>query len=243
MLMRGMVIYFFMQFFRRPQPNQTGAPGADGTVQLPKGAATNLFENGTLFVSYIHGWIWSVSNNLALCGITIFTPDYIYLLHLLGSLCIFIRNRRVCGIQRPWFSSLEKRRAHVWWLVLRTKRRWNIFFFNTVWAFRGKLLRIRAKCVAGELSAVIFQFFPLIHLYWNSRHCKIMDLFTCILTSLLQASLQIHQMAKECIRKSVPFTKESNWTSKNNHCELMYLLNLWDVILPLSRKSWSPIIF
>ena len=54
MLMRGMIIYFFMQFFRRPQPTQTGAPGADGTVQLPKGAATNLFENGTLFVSYIH---------------------------------------------------------------------------------------------------------------------------------------------------------------------------------------------
>jgi len=53
MLMRGLVIYFFMQFFRRPQPTQTGPQGADGTVQLPKGAATNLFENGTLFVSYI----------------------------------------------------------------------------------------------------------------------------------------------------------------------------------------------
>merc|ERR1719450_549265 len=49
MLMRGLVIYFFMQFFRRPQPTQTGPQGADGTVQLPKGAATNLFENGTLF--------------------------------------------------------------------------------------------------------------------------------------------------------------------------------------------------
>ena len=50
MLMRGMVIYFFMQFFKRPQPNQqASAPGADGTVQLPKGAATNLFQNGTLF--------------------------------------------------------------------------------------------------------------------------------------------------------------------------------------------------
>ena len=54
MLMRGMVIYFFMSFFRRPQPNQAGAPGADGTVQLPKGAATNLFENGTIFVSYLN---------------------------------------------------------------------------------------------------------------------------------------------------------------------------------------------
>jgi len=53
MLMRGMIIYFFMQFFRRPQPNQAGAPGADGTVQLPKGAATNLFENGTLFDLYV----------------------------------------------------------------------------------------------------------------------------------------------------------------------------------------------
>ena len=53
MLLRGMVIYFFMSFFRRPQPTQQpGAPGADGTAMLPKGAATNLFENGTLFVSY-----------------------------------------------------------------------------------------------------------------------------------------------------------------------------------------------
>ena len=54
MLLRGMIIYFFMQFFKRPQPNhQAGAPGSDGTVQLPKGAATNLFQNGTLFVSRI----------------------------------------------------------------------------------------------------------------------------------------------------------------------------------------------
>ena len=55
MLMRGMVIYFFMQFFKRPQPNQqASAPGADGTVQLPKGAATNLFQNGTLFDLYVY---------------------------------------------------------------------------------------------------------------------------------------------------------------------------------------------
>jgi len=55
MLMRGMVIYFFMQLFRRPAANQqTDAPGADGTVQLPKGAATNLFENGTIFDLYVY---------------------------------------------------------------------------------------------------------------------------------------------------------------------------------------------
>ena len=55
MLMRGMVIYFFMSFFRRPQPNQqTGSTGADGTVQLTKGVATNLFENGTIFDLYVY---------------------------------------------------------------------------------------------------------------------------------------------------------------------------------------------
>ena len=44
-----------MQFFKRPQPNQQAtAPGADGTVQLPKGAATNLFQNGTLFDLYVY---------------------------------------------------------------------------------------------------------------------------------------------------------------------------------------------
>ena len=141
MLMRGMIIYFFMQFFRRPQPTQTGAPGADGTVQLPKGAATNLFENGTLFVSYIHCCIGSLSNFWQK-RVKKYIKVYIFikLYYLLGSVCIFIGNRRVCGIQRPRFSSLEERRAHVWWLVLRTKRRWNIFFFNAVWAFGGKFI-------------------------------------------------------------------------------------------------------
>ena len=44
-----------MSFFRRPQQNQqTGGTGADGTVQLPKGVATNLFENGTIFDLYVY---------------------------------------------------------------------------------------------------------------------------------------------------------------------------------------------
>ena len=51
MLMRGLVIYFFMSMFRRGQPPPGQTAGADGTVQLSNGAATNLFENGTVFVS------------------------------------------------------------------------------------------------------------------------------------------------------------------------------------------------
>lgn len=58
MIMRGLVIYFVMSFFRRPQtppPGSPGSPGtADGSVQLPQGAATNLFQNGTLFDLYVY---------------------------------------------------------------------------------------------------------------------------------------------------------------------------------------------
>jgi len=53
MMMRGLVIYFFMSMFRR-QPPPSGQAGADGTVQLTKGAATNLFENGTVFDLYVY---------------------------------------------------------------------------------------------------------------------------------------------------------------------------------------------
>ena len=43
-----------MQFFKRPATTSPQAGGADGTAQLPKGAATNLFENGTLFDLYVY---------------------------------------------------------------------------------------------------------------------------------------------------------------------------------------------
>ena len=55
LLMRGMVIYFVMTMFRRPQatpqadPNNPNAP----TTQLPRGAASNLFVNGTIFDLYV----------------------------------------------------------------------------------------------------------------------------------------------------------------------------------------------
>jgi len=54
MLMRGLVIYFFMSMFRRGQPPPGQTAGADGTVQLSNGAATNLFENGTVFDLYVY---------------------------------------------------------------------------------------------------------------------------------------------------------------------------------------------
>ena len=55
LLMRGMIIYFVMTMFRKPQttpqvdPNNPNAP----TTQLPRGAASNLFMNGTVFDLYV----------------------------------------------------------------------------------------------------------------------------------------------------------------------------------------------
>ena len=51
MLLRGLVIYFFMTMFRRPATNPTEDPA--GTPNLPKGAAVNLFNNGTIFDLYV----------------------------------------------------------------------------------------------------------------------------------------------------------------------------------------------
>ena len=49
MLLRGMVIYFLMTFFRRPQPNQTrGDTETDDTAQLSQEVATSLFDNKTV---------------------------------------------------------------------------------------------------------------------------------------------------------------------------------------------------
>ena len=52
MLLRGMVIYFVMTMFRRPQPSSNATAGADGTAGGAAGRiqATNLFENGTYMV-------------------------------------------------------------------------------------------------------------------------------------------------------------------------------------------------
>jgi len=53
MLLRGMVIYFIMQMFRRPQP-QPGTGSETGAKFGKGGAATNLFENGTVFDLYVY---------------------------------------------------------------------------------------------------------------------------------------------------------------------------------------------
>jgi hypothetical protein len=49
MVMRGLVIYFIMSFFRKPQAPVTGPGGAPQTVSSP---AINIYENGTLMVSF-----------------------------------------------------------------------------------------------------------------------------------------------------------------------------------------------
>ena len=56
MLLRGMVIYFIMTIFRRPTTAPTdAASGSPGAVSnLPKGAASNLFSNGTVFDLYVY---------------------------------------------------------------------------------------------------------------------------------------------------------------------------------------------
>jgi len=55
LIMRGMVIYFVMTMFKRPTPSTTPDPNNPNavTTQLPKGAASNLFMNGTVFDLYI----------------------------------------------------------------------------------------------------------------------------------------------------------------------------------------------
>ena len=50
MFFRGIFIYFIMQMFRRGTPTPP-VTAPDGTTVLPRAAATNLFTNGTLFVS------------------------------------------------------------------------------------------------------------------------------------------------------------------------------------------------
>jgi hypothetical protein len=54
LLMRGMVIYFIMSMFRRPAATPPATTtGADGVTVTAKGAATNLFLNGTVMDLYI----------------------------------------------------------------------------------------------------------------------------------------------------------------------------------------------
>ena len=52
MIMRAMVIYFIMSFFRRPA--QTPPTGPDGKPAPVKGVASNLFPNGTVFDLYVY---------------------------------------------------------------------------------------------------------------------------------------------------------------------------------------------
>ena len=55
LLMRGLIIYFVMTMFRRPQQTPTTAgKGNEPAPQLPKGAASNLFINGTIFDLYVY---------------------------------------------------------------------------------------------------------------------------------------------------------------------------------------------
>ena len=51
MLLRGMVIYFIMSLFRRPQQPTNNA--SNGQVSTAKGAATNLFALGTEMDFYV----------------------------------------------------------------------------------------------------------------------------------------------------------------------------------------------
>jgi hypothetical protein len=49
---------FYNTVRRRGNPPQP-VTAPDGTTHLPRGAATNLFANGTLFVSHRHRFLWS----------------------------------------------------------------------------------------------------------------------------------------------------------------------------------------
>ena len=57
MFMRGMIIYFIMQVFRRPQQAAQPGTGVTGGGNGPVsnvGAASNLFQNGTLMDLYVY---------------------------------------------------------------------------------------------------------------------------------------------------------------------------------------------
>lgn len=53
MIIRAMIIYFVMSFFRRPAQPPAGS-AENQNPATPRGAATNLFENGTVFDLYIY---------------------------------------------------------------------------------------------------------------------------------------------------------------------------------------------
>ena len=53
LIMRGMVIYFVMTMFKRPTPTPTDPNNPNAPTQLPRGAASNLFVNGTIFDLYV----------------------------------------------------------------------------------------------------------------------------------------------------------------------------------------------
>lgn len=52
MILRGMVVYFIMSFFKRPSSPSPST--VDGQVSTVRGAATNLFEDGTRFDLYAY---------------------------------------------------------------------------------------------------------------------------------------------------------------------------------------------
>lgn len=53
MVIRGMVIYFIMSFFRKQAAPVVPTTGPDGAPQVISNPAINIFENGTYMVKFV----------------------------------------------------------------------------------------------------------------------------------------------------------------------------------------------
>jgi hypothetical protein len=53
MVIRGMVIYFVMSFFRKQAAPVVPTTGPDGSPQVMSSPAINIFENGTFMVKFV----------------------------------------------------------------------------------------------------------------------------------------------------------------------------------------------
>jgi hypothetical protein len=53
MVIRGMVIYFIMSFFRKQAAPVVPTTGPDGSPLVMSSPAINIFENGTLMVKFL----------------------------------------------------------------------------------------------------------------------------------------------------------------------------------------------
>lgn len=92
MVIRGLVIYFIMSFFRKPAAPVVPSTGPDGAPQMISSPAINIFENGTLMVNLVFSERIKLDANFSV------------LLLLRISTCISqrVNTSQTFKIQNPW---------------------------------------------------------------------------------------------------------------------------------------------